>query len=104
MSESRTEADISADSSVSSQERLVIAHSCSSLRCAPPKNHCRECSHALYFGEVYARGRRWPFEYSPVFGVFFTRISDGEPKAVQPAEDHPVWVAWGEWHRDLFGE
>ena len=83
-------------------EPLVVPDSCSSLRCVPPQQHCRECSHALFFGEVYARGRRWPFEFSPMFGVIFTRIGDGEPKALQPAEDHPVWGAWSAWHKARF--
>lgn len=81
---------------------LITPDGCSSTRCSPPKAHCMQCSHAVFYGEVYANGRRWPFEFSPMFGVFFTRISDGEPKAVQPNESHPVWDAWEKWHKDRF--
>jgi len=83
-------------------ERLVMPDECTSLSGCQGGSHCMHCSHALYFGEVYARGRRWPFEFSPLFGVFFTRTSDGEPKALQPSPEHPVWDAWGEWHKSKF--
>ena len=81
---------------------IVAPDVCTSLHCTPPQDHCRHCSHALFLSEVHVNGQRWPFEFNPIFGVQFTRLSDGQPKAVQPSEKHPVWAEWTKWHEEKF--
>jgi hypothetical protein len=75
---------------------------CTSLSgCAPPQEHCPNCSHAFFNGELYVNGIRWPFEFNPQFGVTFKTAMGGELKT-QPSEPHPVWAAFGKWHDDKF--
>ncbi len=82
-------------------DELVMPDVCSSTMCEPPKDHCRECSHALYLGEMRVSGLKWSFEFSPMFGVTFVR-RDGTSRFHQPKEDSEVWVEWQRWYDDKF--
>ena len=74
---------------------------CTSSICHPPNNHCKECSHAIFTGTLHVNGKRWPFEFRPVYGVTFMKTT-GDPKKVQPSETHPVWEEWQEWQDAKF--
>jgi len=75
---------------------------CTSLNgCIPPNKHCRDCSHAVWFGEVEVIGKKHLFQFNPQYGVTFVTKS-GEPRVRQPSEKNPVWEAWGKWHDEFF--
>jgi len=74
---------------------------CTSLSSCQGGDYCRECSHSLFFGEVFVNDKKWTFEFSPQFGPMFTN-KDGEPKKVQPAEKNPVWDEFQKWYDKKF--
>lgn len=74
---------------------------CTSMLCTHAGTHCRNCSHAIYFGEVISAGRSHRFEFSPQFGVYFLTVM-GTRRKVQPAENNPVWERFEEWRVERF--
>jgi len=70
--------------------------------CSPPKDYCRKCSHANYFGEVFVDGKQWRFTFNPYFGPLFVNL-DGEPKKVQPSKQ-TVWDAFQIWYDKNFNQ
>ncbi len=78
-------------------------HECSNLNNCSGGDYCANCSHGLWYGEVYAKGRRWAFEFSLYGGVWMID-QKGKPLEKQPAEDHPVWVEWEKWNEEREAE
>jgi hypothetical protein len=74
---------------------------CSSLSGCKGGEYCEKCSHSHYSGEVFVNGIRWNFEFNPRFGPLFVNL-DGEPKKVQPGENHKVWDEFGKWLDNKF--
>jgi len=74
---------------------------CTSLYCSPPNQHCPDCSHAIYHGEVVSQDRTYRFEFSPQFGVTFLTVM-GTHRQVQPAENNPVWDKFEKWRKGKF--
>lgn len=73
---------------------------CTSLHCEDLGcDYCKECSHAIFKGEVQTN-KTHTFEFNPQYGVTFTK-KNGSPKAVQPAEKNPVWNKWEEWFNNF---
>ncbi len=75
---------------------------CSAPHCpsTPGQNpHCRECSHAAYYGIGQdARGRTWRWLYTLQWGPQFLR-RDGQPLKRSPLDNarHPAWQAFDPW-------
>jgi hypothetical protein len=84
-------------------KRLVRPSICTSLSCgAPPRPHCRDCSHAIYEGRASVRGRVYRWEHTPRWGPLFSRKLTGECEWL-PGARHPVWTAYERWHDRKFG-
>jgi hypothetical protein len=70
---------------------------CTSLTCSDtPKNHCKECSHAIYERIIKLDGKRYKMHFAPRFGPLFTRANQTrkEPDWT-PGCRHPLWNAAG---------
>jgi hypothetical protein len=68
---------------------------CTSLTCSDrPKNHCKECSHAIYERIVICDGKKYKMHFQPRFGPLFTRANQtkNEPDWT-PGCRHPLWKA-----------
>jgi len=75
---------------------------CSSLSgCAPPQDHCRECSHAYWQVEVVVNGKTNRFEFNPQFGPIFMNCN-WDPLKRQPCEKNPVRDEFEKWHNKKF--
>jgi hypothetical protein len=75
---------------------------CSSLSgCTPPKDHCRECSHAYYRVYVLVNGKTNRFEFNPQHGPIFMNCNWEELKR-QPSDKNPVWDAFELWYDKTF--
>jgi hypothetical protein len=70
---------------------------CTSLTCSDrPKNHCKECSHAIYERIVICDGKKYKMHFQPRFGPLFTRANQtkNEPDWT-PGCRHKLWKAAG---------
>ena len=81
---------------------VIIPDECTSLICEPPNSHCKDCSHALFYGTILTNGKEHKFEFSPQYGVWFL-TKTGEHRKRQPAEKNPVWIDFQIWHDAKFG-
>jgi len=79
---------------------MVKPDICTSLICHPPQEYCKECSHAIFFGEGEdKKGKIWKWEFRSYGGPLFLR-KDGEPLVNQPTEDdHPAWEPFEKWFK-----
>lgn len=82
-------------------EGVIKPDVCTSMRCYPPKKYCRECSHAIFYGELMVNGRSHRFEFSPQYGPTFLTVM-GTPRQVQPGEKNPVWGEFEKWMKEKF--
>ena len=81
---------------------MIEPDECTSLNYCKPHDHCRECSHAIYYGEVISKGRLWRFSFSPQYGVEFLTVA-GPPLKKQPEESSSVWVEFEKWRMAKIG-
>jgi len=75
---------------------------CTGTCATMPQYHCRECSHAIFFGKAVVNGIKYRWEHCPRFGPLFSRKKDGECDWT-PHQRHPVWKAFQKWHDRKFG-
>jgi len=83
--------------------KLITPDLCTSFSCLPPKEHCRDCSHAYFFGFVWPNNLRKKFEFNPQYGVIQITL-DGEPYKRQPSENSKFWDECQKWYDKKFKE
>jgi hypothetical protein len=71
---------------------------CTSLNCRIlDSDYCRECSHALYFGNgTDETGKAWKWGFNPQFGPTFL-TKKGESLVNQPGEKNKAWDVFEKW-------
>ena len=60
---------------------------------------CGCCTSAPEVTVFDARGRKWTFENTRMFGPIVLR-ADGEPAARQPGSRSAFWPAWEKWRAE----
>ena len=95
--------ELVADRSPVTLKPVVRPDICTSMICSPPQHHCRDCSHAIYKGDVIISGKFYRWEHSPQFGPLFARNRREDDCNWSPSAKHPVWKQFQRWHDKKFG-
>lgn len=77
-------------------QRQLTPTICTGICRTIPRNHCKECSHAIYERIIQLDGKRYKMHFSPRSGPLFTRANQtrNEP-CWTPNGRHPLWKAAG---------